>query len=165
MTDPACGSKLTISGFFLTHKGTRDLLKSLPPEEKASIVQYKFGSKEAFSQRLVTDTLATIEEWKEVLPEITYSDFRAAWFIKTRAATLLPDDKQTEAADLEAFHKQALKTTEAEVRTKIADLKIELAKLPKNQQTLAREFVLTEPLRSTYGPNHLTRHRSSKPAE
>ena len=116
------------------------------------MAQYKFGSKEAFSRRMTTNCLGGMKEWKEVLPEITHSDFRAAWFIKSRAAALLPDGQETEAADREAFQDKALETTEAEVRTVITGLKHLLKRLPKSERTPEMEWVLTEGLRRTYAP-------------
>ena len=55
------------------------------------MAQYKFGSKEVFSRRMATDHLGSLKDWVNILPEITHSDFKAAWFIKSRAAALLPD--------------------------------------------------------------------------
>jgi hypothetical protein len=150
----------------LTHAGTGNWFKRLPPEEQALMAQYKFGSKEAFSRRMATDLLGSIQDWVKILPELTHSDFSAAWFIKSRAAALLPNDQEKEAADREAFHDKALETTEAEVRTVITGLKHLLKRLPKSHRTPEMEWVLTEGLRRTYAPppQRGSSHRRQVPA-
>jgi hypothetical protein len=149
----------------LTHAGTGNWFKRLPPEEQALMAQYKFGSKEAFSRRMATDLLGSIQDWVNILPELTHSDFKAAWFIKSRAAALLPDAQETEAADREEFQDKALETTEKEVRQAITWITDELATLPVGNNISATEWVATEGLRRTYGlPKRLSSHRRQVPA-
>ena len=143
----------------MKHASEGNWFNGLPPGEQASMAQYKFKDKEAFSQRMATDYLGSIEDWVKVLPEITFSDFRAAWFIKSRAATLLSGSQVTEAAEREAFHKKALEMTEKEVRGAITLILKDLATVPIGNDESAREWVATEGLRRTYGPSNLAPRR------
>jgi hypothetical protein len=132
------------------------------------MAQYKFGSKEAFSRRMATDGLWRIKDWMEVLPEITYSNHSVAWFIKSRASTLLSPDQRARAAEREPaehqpFHKKALGSSKREVSTEVQKAWNELARLPKDQRPHAKEWAATRLLREKYGPEYLASYEAQRP--